>query len=152
MKAKFLRIKPKLLLIIKIALAIACLLLVVYFIGFGHNLVGVWQVEKITLTASNGNGTSTVELQEEDVRQLVRYYNRSRRVGDITAEGCDCLFFVQIHLKDGSTIGLSDHYEDRMKVNGTEFEGYWADNEALVEFIQELVEKYGLRWEKWSVC
>ncbi len=152
MKAKFLLIKPKLILIFKIALVIGCVLLALYLIGFGHNMVGVWQVEKITLKASNGDGTTTVELKDEDVRQFIRYYNRSRYVGDVMAEGCDLLFSVDIYLKDGRSIGLCDHYEDRMKVGGSEFESYWADNETLVEFIYTLIEDYGLQLKTWSVC
>jgi hypothetical protein len=152
MKEKLLLIKPKLVLIFKIGLTIGCVLLALYLIGFGHNLVGVWQVEKITLKASNGNGTSTVQLKEDDVRQFIRYYNRSRCVGDITAEGCNLLFFVQIHLKDGNIISLSDHHEERMNVSGTAFESYWADNETLVEFIYALIEDYGLQLKTWSVC
>jgi hypothetical protein len=59
---------------------------------------------------------------------------------------------VQIHLKDGNIISLSDHHEERMNVSGTAFESYWADNETLVEFIYALIEDYGLQLKTWSVC
>jgi hypothetical protein len=39
-----------------------------------------------------------------------------------------------------------------MKVGGSEFESYWADNETLVEFIYTLIEDYGLQLKTWSVC
>lgn len=106
--------KKNLLRITKLSLCVGCILLLLYACGFGRYLIGTWQVEKIEWTACDKEGTSTVELNENDVRQFVMCFNLSRYVGQVTAERCERTFCLCIHMKDGQKIYIMDHDDERM--------------------------------------
>ena len=137
---------------IRIGVAVAVVLLLLYLFGFGRKMIGVWQVERIELTASNGSGISTVELEPKDMRKFIAYYNCSRYAGDVTADRCGHKFTAYIYLKNGEYIAIREDVRDRMVINPSDDERYWADNGALIKYVENLVEDYGLVWEDWGCC
>ena len=142
--------KRKLLRIAKIGSAVLCLALLLYLCGFGHNLIGLWQVDRIELTACDKVGTTTVELQDADVRKLIGCYNLSRYAGEVSAEKCDRTFYVCIYLKDGKKIGIVDDDNMRIKITGIGGQSIWADNPIVLRAIKNMVESYDLLWESWG--
>lgn len=138
--------------VIRIALAVAAVLLLLYWVGFGRRVVGLWQVERVELTASNGAGTSTVELEKTDVRNLITRLNCSRYVGEVTADGCEQIFIVRIYLENGEYIAILDGVKGRAIVDPSDGERYWVDDAVLQVFVEELVSDYGLIWEDWGCC
>lgn len=133
-----------------IAMAVVCLLTGLFACGFGHCLIGMRQVEKMELTACDPVGTSTVELQAEDVQRFIMCYNLSRFAGTVTADRCERTFYVSIHMKDGKQIGITDHDENRLKVTGADRENYWIQNRMLLTYIQDLANDYGLHCANWG--
>ena len=142
--------KKRLLRIGTIVLAVACVITGLLLCGFGQNRIPLRQVEKIELTASNSEGTATVELGADDLRQFILCYNLSRYAGPVTADRCERTFFVSVHLKDGRRIGISDHDGARMKVTGVEPESFWIDNVLLLQTVKALVRDNGLLLENWG--
>lgn len=142
--------KRKLLAVVKIGLAAVGLLLLLYLCGFGHNLIGVCQVDKIELTACDETGIETVELNTSDVRKFITCYNLSCYVGEVSAERCDRTFYVCIFLKDGKQIGVVDHDNKRLKITGIEDQSLWTDNPILLRAIKNMVDDYGLLWTNWG--
>ena len=142
--------KKNLLRITKLSLCVGCILLLLYACGFGRYLIGTWQVEKIEWTACDKEGTSTVELNENDVRQFVMCFNLSRYVGQVTAERCERTFCLCIHMKDGQKIYIMDHDDERMKVTGLEDQSIWIANPLLFQAVRNLVHDYDLIWDNWG--
>ena len=142
--------KRKLLRIAKIGSAVVCLMLLLHLCGFGHNLIGLWQVDQIELTACDKVGTTTVALQSADVRKFIGCYNLSRYAGEVNAERCDRTFYVCIYLKDGKKIGIVDHDNTRIRITGIGNQSLWADNPILLSAIRNMVDSYDLLWQSWG--
>ena len=136
--------------IFKVGLAIGCIILLLYACGFGRNPISTWQVEKIELTGWNKDGTSTVELNENDVRKFIMRLNLSKTVGQVAAERCERTFSICVHMKDGRRIYIMDHDDERMKVTGFSDQSIWIANSLLLETIKNLVHDYGLVWQSWG--
>lgn len=141
----------------KIALIVLGVLLFLFLIGFGRCFIAVWEIDRITMKACDEQGTKTVELTDGEVFGFAAIYALSRHAGTVTAEGCDHMFDIDIYMKDGTCLSITDdqsrgHQGVRMKVYGTEYDSFWVDNVLLVEYIKILVHNHGLHWDTFSHC
>lgn len=131
-------------------LGICGVLLLLYAIGFGRHRIDPKQVGKIELTAWNQDGTTTVTLNEKDLRKFITRFNLSKTVGEVAAERCECTFIICIYRNDGQRIFIMDHDEERMKVTGIAEQSVWISNSLLLTTIENLVQDYGLQWQSWD--
>lgn len=131
-------------------LGICCILLLLYAIGFGRHWLDHQQVDKIELTAWDQEGTTTVTLNENDLRKFITQFNLSKTAGEVAAERCERTFCICIHMKDGHRIDIMDHDEERMKVTGLTDQSIWICNSLLLATIESFVHDYGLQWQSWG--
>lgn len=105
------------------------------------------QVEKVEFrgfTSCEVPIPEAVELNESEVRKVVRYFNTASYRGRVDAEGCDSDFNFTIYLEDGTRIYFREAGSPRLEVNPPEGEKFWITSQALAEYAQELIKKYGL--------
>lgn len=144
----------------KITLIVLSVLLLLFLIGFGRHLLFTPQVEKMTLTAWDGDDVQTVALTDAEIFGFTAIYNLSRYAGEVTAEGCSVKFVIRIYCNNGDYIRIEDHQGSRMKVSGIDVPGFplhgsqsfWVDNPLLLGYIKKLVNAHGLEWETWDTC
>ena len=146
----------------KVALILFGALLLLYVIGFGRHFLSASQVDKMTLTAWDGDGVRTVELSDAEIFGFAAIYSLSRYAGEVDAEGCSIKFCIRIYLNNGDRIRIDDHKGARMEVSGIDVPGFWLDspdirdfwidNPLLLGYIRFLVTSHGLKWETWHAC
>ena len=141
----------------KICLIVLGVLLFLFLIGFGRSFLPVWEINKITMKACDGEGTKIVELTDGEAFGFAALYTFSRYAGPVTAEGCSHKYDIDVHMKDGTTLSVMEHQGkdnlgDRMKVYGSNSDSIWLDNIILVGYIRLLVATHGLEWDTFSDC
>lgn len=145
----------------KITLIVLGILLLLFLIGFGRHFLFTPQVEKMTLTAWDGDSVQTIELTDAEIFGFTAIYNLSRYAGEVTAEGCSVKFVIRMYCNNGDNIRIEDHKDARMKVTGIDTPGFrlhgtngsfWVDNPLLLGYIKMLANAHGLEWETWATC
>lgn len=102
------------------------------------------RIELKTYSHSGAEGETCAELSAEEVDRIVRLYNRAGYDSQITGEPCCATFWLDVHLKGGSVIHISQGTQTNMIVNRAIGGRYWVCSQTLVEYVLELVKTYGL--------
>lgn len=107
-----------------------------------------WQVDKIVFQGfscdCDSRATDKVELSKDEIKETIWHYNASINKRSVAGEGCESDFSFMIYLKDGTTIFIEEAGAPRIDVSPFLGEDFWVDNEALVEYAHELIQKYNL--------
>lgn len=123
---------------------VACILLVLFFTRFYYPRIAYRDVKEVRLYAYDHETREEVGLTDEEAQQIIRLYNRSRHGGEVTGTPCCASYCVTIDLSNGSTITLSEGARDKAVLTGPGGRWHYLTNQALIDYILELVERYDL--------
>lgn len=130
-----------------------CLLAVVLLLAFGDRKIvnpfpirrgEVERIELKTYSHSYRQGNTQKQLTEKDIDIFVDYFNAAGYDPTITGEPCCDTYWLEVYLKDGTMIRVSQGNRENMTVKPVEGERYWVHNRALVRYVLKLVEAYDL--------
>lgn len=136
--------------LLKIGIAIVCILLFLYLVGYFHNPISVLNVDRVVLETYDHNGqsddviTGTAELGKIDIWMLVTLYNLSRYDSNITAEPCCDEFRFEIYFRDGSKVTIREGAMTAAIVDPIKGEHYYAHSRLLLGWINLCIHNYGL--------
>lgn len=136
--------------LLKIGIAIVCILLFLYLVGYFHNPISVLNVDRVVLETYDHGGqsddvrTGTVELNNVDIWALVTLYNLSRYDSNITAEPCCAEFRFDIYFRDGSEVTIREGSMTAAIVDPVRGDYYYAHSKLLLSWIELCIHKYGL--------
>jgi hypothetical protein len=130
-----------------------CLLAVVLLLAFGDRKtvnpfpIRRGEVERIELKTYSHTylpGNKQAELSRAEANKIIRLINWSGYDPQITGEPCCDTYWLEVYLKDGTMIRVSQGNRENMTVKPVEGERYWVHNRALVRYVLKLVEAYDL--------
>ena len=127
-----------------IIIGIIVLLVVLVFKCIGKPIIplNVARIELKTYSHTDSPGATQVVLSKDEVREVIRLYNEGSFAGSVTGEPCCDTYWLEIHLRDGTKIRVSEGNENQMIVKPFLGGRYTLEGKQLVEFILELVEEY----------
>ena len=123
---------------------VACILVVLFFTRFYYPRIAYRDVKEVRLYAYDHETREEVGLTDEEARKVIRLYNRSRHGGEVTGTPCCASYCVTIDLTNGSTITVQEGVWDRVIVTRKGGHQHYLTNQALIDYILELVERYDL--------
>jgi hypothetical protein len=128
---------------------LAIILLFVFLGKMGDNPfpVAADAVERIELKTYSHTylpGNKQAELSRAEANKIIRLINWSGYDPQITGEPCCDTYWLEVYLKDGTMIRVSQGNRENMTVKPVEGERYWVHNRALVRYVLKLVEAYDL--------
>lgn len=133
-----------------VVIVVVCAVLLLSLFGFGRKPLFAFQVEKIelhTYSHTHRQGECEAELNWTEAQKVMALYNFSRYEEDINAEPCCATYWLEIHLKNGKVIEVSEGPKNKMIVDPISGERYYKCNSGLVNYILQLVEKYELVYD-----
>lgn len=136
--------------ILKIIATIVCVLLFLYLIGYFHNPISVFDIDRVVLQTDGHGGQSddvrsgTAELGKGDIWMLVTLYNLSRYDSHIDCEPCCDEFCFDIYFRDGNTVRISEGCMTGTIVTPVNGERYYAHSKLLLNWIELCIAKYHL--------
>ena len=136
--------------LLKIGGIILGVILLLFLFGFGRSFLGVHQIDRIELhTYSHAglSGNKKAVLSTEEVHAVAALYNLSRHAGDITAEPCCDAYWLEIYLKDGTKIRISEGVRTKLIIDPVSSDRYYLDNFILVDYIKKLISDHDLVWD-----
>lgn len=101
-------------------------------------------VKEVRLYAYDHITRDETGLTQEEARQIVRLFNRSRHGGEVDAEPCCDSYGFTVDFTDGSTLYVGEGVKSKMIVRQGSRQPYYLENQALIDYILELVERYDL--------
>lgn len=131
-----------------IAGSIVLLALIVFFVVVQCFSIRIlWlDVERVELQTDMN---SPIVLDKEEARKAIRLYNRGIHGGEIYAEPGTTGYRLNVCFKDGSVVyigeGITKH--EKMIVSGAVLDRYYVKSQALIDYVHELIEKYGMTYE-----
>lgn len=128
---------------------LAIILLFVFLGKMGDNPfpIAADAVERIELKTYSHTylpGNKQAELSRAEANKIIRLINWSGYDPQITGEPCCDTYWLEVYLKDGTMIRVSQGNRENMTVKPVEGERYWVHNRALVRYVLKLVEAYDL--------
>ena len=123
---------------------VACISLALFFSRFFCPQITYRDVKEVRLYTYDHKTREEIGLTDEEAREAIRLYNRSRYGGEIDAEPCCAGYSVIIDLTDGSSIAVSEGAWDKVIFKGPRGRRHYLTNQALIDYILELVEQYDL--------
>ena len=133
--------------VIKWSIFLAIVLIAVCAIRVNRShLVLYSQIERIEFQgyhSCDGPVSETVVLSEDEARKVLTHFNFSSYAGQVNAEGCTHDFKFVIYLKNGKLIRINEAGHFGLEVEQPKGQ-YWIKSDALANYAQELIEKYGL--------
>ena len=123
---------------------VACILLVLFFTRFYYPRIAYRNVKEVRLYTYDHIVSEEIGLSDAEARNIIRLYNLSLHGGEITGEPCCAGYCVTIDLTNGSTITLSEGARDKAVLTGPGGRWHYLTNQALIDYILELVERYDL--------
>lgn len=136
--------------LLKIGIAILCILLFLYLVGYFHNPISIFNIDRVVLETYDHEGqsddvrTGTVELNSVDIWALVTLYNLSRYDSNITAEPCCAEFRFYIYFHNGSKVTIREGSMTAAIVDPVKGDYYYAHSRLLLGWINLCIKKYGL--------
>ena len=135
----------------KIVVIVAvCVVLLLNLAGFGRKpLFGIF-VEKVELHTDSHSyrpGKREAELTWMEALKVIALYNFSRYEKEINAEPCCAAYWLEIHLRSGKVIQVSEGSKNKVIVEPVLGERYYRCNGALVNYILQLAEQYELVYD-----
>lgn len=104
----------------------------------------VERIELKTYSHSYLPGKTQAVLSEKEVKKVIRLFNQGTYDPEIDGEPCCDTYWLEVYLKDGTMIRVSQGNLRNMTVKPVEGERYWVHNRALVRYVLKLVEAYDL--------
>ena len=124
---------------------IVCAALLIWLCFSVFPRISFRDVKEVRLYTYDHETREEVGLTDEEAREVIRLYNRSRHGGnDIFASPCCASYCVTIDLTDGSTIRVQEGVWDRVIVTRKGGRQHYLTNQALIDYILELAEQYNL--------
>lgn len=128
---------------------LAIILLLVFWEKTGANPFpiaadAVERIELKTYSHSYLPGKTQAVLSEKEVKKVIRLFNQGTYDPEIDGEPCCATYWLEVYLKDGTMIRVSQGIMGNMTVKPVEGERYWVHNRALVRYVLKLVEAYDL--------
>ena len=128
---------------------LAIILLFVFLGKMGDNPFpiaadAVERIELKTYSHSYLPGNKQAVLGEKEVKKVIRLFNQGTYDPEIDGEPCCDTYWLEVYLKDGNMIRISEGNNRNMTVRSVTKEYYWICNRALVRYVLELVEAYDL--------
>ena len=102
------------------------------------------RIELKTYSHSYLPGKTQAVLSEKEVKKVIRLFNQGTYDPEIDGEPCCDTYWLEVYLKDGTMIRVSQGIMGNMTVKPVEGERYWVHNRALVRYVLKLVEAYDL--------
>lgn len=136
---------------LKIGIKLVCILFLFYLLGFFHNPISVFDIDRVVLETDDHNGQSddvisgTVELDKGDIWTLVTLYNLSRYDAYIDSEPCCDEFGFDVYFRDGSKVRISEGSMTAAIVTPVKGERYYAHSKLLLNWIESCIAKYHLK-------
>ena len=127
-----------------IIIGIIVLLVVLVFKCIGKPIIplNVVRIELKTYSHTDSPGDTQVVLSRDEVRKVIRLYNEGSFAGSATGEPCCDTYWLEIYLRDGTKIRVSEGNENQMIVKPFLGGRYTLKGKQLVDYVLELVEKY----------
>ena len=128
---------------------LAIILLFVFLGKMGDNPfpIAADAVERIELKTYSHTylpGNKQAVLSEKEVKKVIRLFNQGTYDPEIDGEPCCDTYWLEVYLKDGNMIRISEGNNRNMTVRSVTKEYYWICNRALVRYVKELVKAHDL--------
>ena len=128
---------------------LAIILLFVFLGKMGDNPFpiaadAVERIELYTYSHSHLPGDTQAVLREQEVKKVIRLFNQGTYDPEIDGEPCCDTYWLEVYLKDGNMIRISEGNNRNMTVRSVTKEYYWICNRALVRYVKELVKAHDL--------
>lgn len=128
---------------------LAIILLFVFLGKMGDNPFpiaadAVERIELKTYSHSYLPGNTQAVLSEKEVKKVIRLFNQGTYDPEIDGEPCCDTYWLEVYLKDGNMIRISEGNNRNMTVRSVTKEYYWICNRALVRYVKELVKAHDL--------
>jgi len=128
---------------------LAIILLFVFLGKMGDNPFpiaadAVERIELKTYSHSHLPGDTQAVLREQEVKKVIRLFNQGTYDPEIDGEPCCDTYWLEVYLKDGNMIRISEGNNRNMTVRTVTKEYYWICNRALVRYVKELVKAHDL--------
>jgi len=123
------------------------IVLILCLVSTPIHLIAPSQVDKIVLHTYDHQSSGKHILTDSETVALTFLYNISIPNGQITGEPCCDSYGFSVHYKDGKTLYVGEGARSKMIVRpeGSGFdEQYYILNQALIDYIWKLAEKYDL--------
>ena len=104
----------------------------------------VERIELKTYSHSHLPGDTQAVLREQEVKKVIRLFNQGTYDPEIDGEPCCDTYWLEVYLKDGNMIRISEGNNRNMTVRSVTKEYYWICNRALVRYVKELVKAHDL--------
>ena len=91
-----------------------------------------------------GTDSTTVELSRNEIRELMRIYNSPVKQSELLGEGCESDYSFKVYLVGGVSFYVREAGSPRIEVSPILGKKYWIFTDALTEYAEKLIEKYGL--------
>jgi len=128
---------------------LAIILLFVFLGKMGDNPFpiaadAVERIELKTYSHSHLPGDTQAVLREQEVKKVIRLFNQGTYDPEIDGEPCCDTYWLEVYLKDGNMIRISEGNNRNMTVRTVTKEYYWICNRALVRYVKELLKAHDL--------
>jgi hypothetical protein len=135
-----------------IGLGVSVLAIILLFVFWGKTgdnpfpiaADAVERIELKTYSHSHLPGETQAVLREQEVKKVIRLFNQGTYDPEIEGEPCCATYWLEVYLKDGTMIRVSQGIMGNMTVKPVEGERYWVHNRALVRYVKELVKAHDL--------
>ena len=106
--------------------------------------ISVERVVLRTYSHSYTQGNTEVVLNRSEMLKAILLYNFGFVGGEINAEPCCNSYCLEIYFWGGAQIRIAEGTKDAMMVTPIWGDRYYVRSKALISFVHELIEQYGL--------